>query len=171
MMGHRLAFWRSLFALTVHASARFPRLVPMAVVEYADRRFYDACLRETLTRSATESELEAQRRSFAFGQVAMHDPTLTRAQVDAIADTMPAPGNSHCHGCGRVAEHGIAGWYLEPGPFFRLWCPDCDAPFDFLCGEGPELEAEAGEEHAAMVDLHSADIWPHSGDGRKGWVA
>ena len=136
-MGHRLAFWRSLFALTVHASARFPRLVPMAVVEYADRRFYDACLRETLTRSATESELEAQRRSFAFGQVAMHDPTITRAQVDAIADTMPAPA----------------------------------AAWDALCGDGPELEAEAGEEHAAMVDLHSADIWPHSGDGRKGWVA
>ena len=45
------------------------------------------------------------------------------------------------------------------------------APWDSLCGDGPELEAEAGEEHAAMVDLHSADIWPHSGDGRKGWCA
>ena len=126
-----LAFWRSAFALAVHASSAVARLV-----RATEARFYDACLREALTRPATESDLEAQRRSFAFGQVAMHDPTITRAQVDAIADTVPAPG---------------AGW-------------DC------LVG-GPELDFAAGEEHAAMVDLHGADVWPHSGDGRKGWVA
>lgn len=127
-----LAFWRSAFALAVHASSAVARLV-----RATEARFYDACLREALTRPATESDLEAQRRSFAFGQVAMHDPTITRAQVDAIADTMPAPGE----------------------------------PWDSLCGDGPQLDADAGEEHAAMVDLHSADIWPHSGDGRKGWCA
>lgn len=127
-----LAFWRSAFALAVHASAGIAR-----IVRATEARFYDACLREALTRPATESEREEQRRSFAYGQVAMHDPTITRAQVDAIADTMPAPG---------------AGW-------------------DSLCGDGPQLDADAGEEHAAMVDLHSADVWPHSGDGRKGWLA
>ena len=132
-----LTFWRSLFALTVHASARYPRLVPPTLVEWADRRFYAACLREALSRPPTSADAEAQRRSWAFGQVAMHDPTITRAQVDAIADTMPAAG---------------AGW-------------------DSLVGDGPQLDADAGEEHAAMVDLHSADIWPHSGDGRKGWTA
>lgn len=132
-MSHRLAFWRSAFALTVHASARFPRLVPMALVDAVDRRFYDAAMRETLARV----EREEQRRSLAYGQVAMHNPNVTREMVDAIADTVPAPA----------------------------------AAWDALCGDGPELDADAGEEHAAMVDLHSADIWPHSGDGRKGWLA
>lgn len=125
------AAWRTAFALAVHASSAVARLV-----RATEARFYDACLRETLTRPATESDLEAQRRSFAYGQVAMHDPTITRAQVDAIADTMPAPGE----------------------------------PWDSLCGDGPQLEADAGEEHAAMVDLHGADVWPSSRNG-KGWVA
>lgn len=119
----QLAFWRSLFALAVHASARFPRLVPMAVVEYVDRRFYAACLRETLTRPATESEREAQRRSFAFGQVAMHDPSITRAQVDAVADTMPAPwsclaGDLDGHDAGENDErdlHDGEGWRVSRG--------------------------------------------------------
>lgn len=135
-MNRRLAFWRTLFALTVHASARFPRLVPMALVEFVDGKFYGAAIRETLARVVSEAEREAQRRSWAYGQVAMHNPNVTREQVDAIADTMPAPG---------------AGW-------------DC------LVG-GPELDFAAGEEHAATVDLQPVDIWPHSDDGRKGWLA
>ena len=132
-----LTFWRSLFALTVHASARYPRLVPMAVVEWADARLYRECLREALSRPPTSADAEAQRRSWAFGQVVMHNPNVTREMVDAIADTVPAPA----------------------------------AAWDALCGDGLELDADAGEEHAAMVDLHSADVWPHSGDGRKGWLA
>lgn len=80
-----LAFWRTAFALAVHASSAVARLV-----RATEARFYDACLRETLTRPATESEREAQRRSFAYGQVAMHDPTITRAQVDAVADRLPS---------------------------------------------------------------------------------
>ncbi|MCC6271253.1 MAG: hypothetical protein IT190_08245, partial [Microbacteriaceae bacterium] len=75
-----LAFWRAAFALAVHASARFPRLVPMAVVEYVDGRFYGAAMRETLARV----EREEQRRSWAYGQVAMHNPNVTREMVDAI---------------------------------------------------------------------------------------
>lgn len=42
-------------------------------------------------------------------------------------------------------------------------------PWDCLVG-GPELSEQAGEEHAAMVDLHGEDCWPSSGNG-KGWVA
>ena len=43
-----LTFWRSLFALTVNAAARFPRLVPMALVEFVDGKFYGVCLWEML---------------------------------------------------------------------------------------------------------------------------
>ena len=84
-MSRRLAFWRTAFAVAVHASARFPRLVPMAVVEYVDGKFYDAAMRETLARVISDAEREEQRRSWAYGQVAMHDPTITRASVSRIA--------------------------------------------------------------------------------------
>lgn len=125
-----LTFWRSAFALAIHAAARFPRLVPTAVVEYVDRRFYNACLRESLSRAAdeynasvAERDIEAQRRSWAYGQVAMHDPTITRAQVDAVADTMPAPwsclaGDLDGHDAGEIDErdlHDGEGWRVSRG--------------------------------------------------------
>lgn len=105
------AFWRTIFAATIHASARFPRLVPMSLVEWVDARFYAACLTETLD-------------------------TAARDYRAATADTMPAP----------------------------------DGSWDSLCGEGPELDEDAGEEHAATVDLHGEDPWPSS-RVRQGWEA
>lgn len=106
-----ISFWRTLFSLAVHASARFPRLVPPVVVQWIDDGFYGACMREALTRTAADYRA-------------------------ATADTMPAPS----------------------------------AAWDSLCGEGPELDEDAGEEHAAMVDLHGEDPWPSS-RVRQGWEA
>ena len=40
------------------------------------------------TYRMTEVEREEQRRDFAHGNVRMHNPNLTREQVDAAADAM-----------------------------------------------------------------------------------
>lgn len=71
----RLALWRSLFSLAVTASARFPHLVPPLVVQWAEDGFYDAGLRETLTRSTAEYR-------------------------EATADTIPAPAGEWVGLCG-----------------------------------------------------------------------
>jgi ribosomal protein L16 Arg81 hydroxylase len=36
----------------------------------------------------TEAEQEEHRRSFAYGNVALHNPSITRAMVDRVADDM-----------------------------------------------------------------------------------
>ena len=36
----------------------------------------------------TDAEREAQRRNFAFGNVAIENPAITREMVDRIADAM-----------------------------------------------------------------------------------
>ena len=40
------------------------------------------------TYRMTDEEREEQRRDFAHGNVRFHNPSLTRAQVDAAADAM-----------------------------------------------------------------------------------
>jgi hypothetical protein len=116
----KLTFWRSAFALAVHASAGIAR-----IVRATEARFYDACLRETLTRPANLSDyhetgtLEAQRRSFAYGQVAMHNDTITRADVDRVADAMAEPwacvaGDVEGHDAGTVDDHDLHGDVLYP---------------------------------------------------------
>lgn len=44
-------------------------------------------------------------------------------------------------------------------------------PWACLVGDGPELDADAGAEHAALVDLHGHDVWPSSRGGRTEWIA
>jgi hypothetical protein len=41
-------------------------------------------------QAANAAEREAQRRSFAYGNVAVGNPNVTRAMVDAAADRMAA---------------------------------------------------------------------------------
>lgn len=41
----------------------------------------------------TPEEQEEQRRSFAYGNVALHNPSITRADIDRVADEMAANGN------------------------------------------------------------------------------
>lgn len=36
----------------------------------------------------SDEEREAQRRSFAYGNVALHNPDVTRAMIDAAADKL-----------------------------------------------------------------------------------
>lgn len=40
------------------------------------------------TYRMTDAEREEQRRDFAYGNVKLHNPNLTREQVDAAADAM-----------------------------------------------------------------------------------
>lgn len=40
------------------------------------------------TYTMTDAEREEQRRSFAYGNVKLHNPNLTREQVDATADAI-----------------------------------------------------------------------------------
>ena len=37
----------------------------------------------------TDAEREAQRRSFAYGNVHLHNPVITREMVDAAAESIP----------------------------------------------------------------------------------
>jgi hypothetical protein len=41
---------------------------------------------------STPEEIEEHRRSFAYGNVALHNPSITRADVDRVADEMAANG-------------------------------------------------------------------------------
>jgi hypothetical protein len=41
------------------------------------------------SHAMTDAEREAQRRSFAFGNVAIENPTVTREMVDRIAASLP----------------------------------------------------------------------------------
>lgn len=41
------------------------------------------------TVTMTPAEQEAQRRSFAYGNVAIENPNVTRELVDTIADLIP----------------------------------------------------------------------------------
>jgi hypothetical protein len=45
----------------------------------------------------TEAEKETQRRSFAYGNVHMHNPSVTRELVDEVADRM-CSDQPHSHG-------------------------------------------------------------------------
>ena len=87
----------------------------------------------------TPAEREAQRRSFAYGNTALSNPNITREMIDAAADTIPAP------------------------------VPVPTEPWDLLVGDGPLLDVEAAEEHAAMVDLHDPGVYV-APNGR-GWEA
>jgi hypothetical protein len=49
----------------------------------------------------TPEEEEETRRSFAYGNVALHNPNITRADVDRVADEMDA---SKQHGPGFYME-------------------------------------------------------------------
>ena len=40
----------------------------------------------------TAKEMEEQRRSFAYGNVALHNPNVTRELVDQVADEMAENG-------------------------------------------------------------------------------
>lgn len=50
----KLSFWRLAFSVAVHAHDAFPRLVPPLVVQWAEDKFYDAGMRQTLRRATTE---------------------------------------------------------------------------------------------------------------------
>lgn len=113
----KLRFFRFLWERAVHHG--WPR--PLMV--WVERRFLDAGLREALRRSAAEyrDAVEAQRRSFAYGQVAMHNPTITREMVDAVADAIPAPESWAClagdvpdHDAGEIDERDLHGDVLYP---------------------------------------------------------
>lgn len=104
-MGLRLTFRRVAFTLAVHAHDAFPRLVPPLVVQWAEDKFYDAGMRQTLRRATADYR-------------------------EATADTIPAPtadwsclaGDVAGHNAGVLDEHDMArdlhdNW--EPWPSSR----------------------------------------------------
>jgi hypothetical protein len=66
------------------SAAITPNLTPEArlenLIEWA--RLY------VIAHPPTPEELEEFRRSFAYGNVSIHNPSITRADVDRVADEM-----------------------------------------------------------------------------------